>query len=52
MKYILYLMQLAVYFLNYEISIDGVKFTPLELFLSVTLCGVVARAVHDLFRDD
>ena len=52
MKYIWYLMQLAVYFLNYEINIDGVKFTPLELFLVVAVCGMVARAVHDLFRDD
>lgn len=52
MKYILYLMKLAVYFLNYEIVIDGVRFTPLELFLVVAVCGMVARAVHDLFRDD
>lgn len=52
MKYILYLMNLAVYFFNYEIVIDGIRFTPLELFLVVAVCGMVARAVHDLFRDD
>lgn len=52
MKYILYLMNLAVYFLNYEIVIDSIRFTPLELFLVVAVCGMVARAVHDLFRDD
>ena len=52
MKYILYLMQLAVYFFTYEICIDCIRFTPLELFLVVSVCGIVARAIYDLFHDD